>query len=211
VFVVSHHTAQSGMIGLREFCTICHAAGVPVIVDAAGEHDLRDQLCAEVDLAIASAHKNYGALTAGIVAGRRALIEACLLQDSGIGRAMKVGKEGIASVIAALDAWRRQDRNSVHTDWKRRASHASDALRELPGLRVELAPDMEGSPLYRARIHVKVPERIVQRLADGDPSIRVWRHGLPHGYFELDPRTITDDEMATICRAIHVIVSGEML
>jgi uncharacterized pyridoxal phosphate-dependent enzyme len=205
IFVVSHHTAQSGMIGPRDFCAICHAAGVPVIVDAAGEHDLGEPLRDGADLAIASAHKNYGALTAGIMAGRRALIEACLLQDFGIGRPMKVGKEGIASVIAALDVWRQEDRAAVHAEWTRRARMACDLLAGLPGFKVEIAPDMDGSPLQRARIHAPDAMAIADRLAAGEPSIRVWRLGLPHGYFELDPRTVTDDEMSAICRAIRAI------
>jgi L-seryl-tRNA(Ser) seleniumtransferase len=202
-FVVSHHTAQSGMIALRDFCVICHAAGVPVIVDHAGEHDLGGPLRAGADIAIASAHKNYGALTAGIVAGRHDLIEACVLQDSGIGRPMKVGKEGIASVIAALEVWQGQDRNAVHADWKRRAQMALELLSGISGLQIEVAPDMEGSPLYRARIRTADAARIADRLVAGDPSIRVWRPGLPHGYFELDPRTISDAEMTSICQAIR--------
>ena len=211
VFVVSHHTAQSGMIDLREFCAICHDAGVPVIVDAAGEHDLRDPLSAGADVAIASAHKNYGALTAGIVAGRAALIEACLMQDAGIGRPMKVGKEAIASVIAALGAWRKQDRKAVHADWARRAGLAIALLDGAPGLKVELAPDMAGSPLIRARIHAGgalTAEQFAQRLADGDPSIRVWRLGLPRGYFELDPREIIDADMTAICETVRAIASA---
>jgi D-glucosaminate-6-phosphate ammonia-lyase len=207
IFVVSHHTAQSGMIGLRDFCAICHAAGVPVIVDAAGEHDLGEPLRDGADLAIASAHKNYSALTAGIVAGRRALIEICLLQDCGIGRPMKVGKESIASVIAALDVWTAQDRAAVHAEWTRRARMACDLLAGLPGFQAGIAPDMPGSPLNRARIHAPDATAVADRLAAADPSIRVWRLGLPHGYFELDPRTVTDEEMREICRAIRAIAT----
>ncbi len=131
VYVVSHHTAQTGMIDLRSFCSACLAAGVPVIVDAAGEHDLRDYLDAGADVAIASAHKNYGVLTAGIVAGRGALIDAMLLQDQGIGRPMKVAKEVIAAVIAALETWRQQDHQAVRTAWTRRAAIALDALADI--------------------------------------------------------------------------------
>jgi D-glucosaminate-6-phosphate ammonia-lyase len=205
VFVVSHHTAQRGMMALREFCELCHAAGVSVIVDHAGEHDLGEPLRAGADIAIASAHKNYGALTAGILAGRRDLIEACLLQDSGIGRPMKVGKEGIASVIAALEVWQSENRGAVHADWRRRAQMACDLLAGASGLRTEVALDMDGSALYRARIHAAGATRIADALAAGDPSIRVWRLGLPHGYFELDPRTVSDDEMSSICQAIRAI------
>ena len=207
VFVVSHHTAQNGMIPLSEFCTISHEADIPVIVDAAGEHDPRDQFGEGADIVIASGHKNYGALTSGIIAGRRNLIEACLLQDAGIGRPMKIGKEGIMSVIAALGMWPRRSHEAAHAHWTRRASIAVDALRAIPGLRVELAADMRGSPLNRARIHAKNCEQIVQALADGEPSIRVWRHGLPQGYFELDPRTVNDCEMQAICRALRTIAA----
>jgi L-seryl-tRNA(Ser) seleniumtransferase len=208
VFVVSHHAAQSGMIGLAEFCAICHAAGVPVIVDAAGEHNLAEPLRAGADIAIASAHKNYGALTAGIIAGRRDLVAPCLMQDAGIGRPMKVGKEGIAGAIAALEAWQHQDLAAVHADWTRRAGMARELLSGLPQLRIELAPDMAGSALQRARVHMSDAARMADRLADGDPSIRVWRLGLPRGYFELDPRTISDDEMRATCQAIRAILTG---
>ncbi len=211
VFVVSHHTAQNGMIDLATFCESCHAARVPVIVDAAGEHDLRGFLSAGADLVIASAHKNFGALTAGIVAGRAALIESCLMQDAGIGRPMKVGKEGIAGVIAALSIWRRQDRPAVHDEWTKRASHALGALADIPSLKVELARDIDGSPLFRARIHVSGKlnaEQVAQRLIDGTPSVRVWRLGLPRGYFELDPRTVTDEAMAVACKAVRAALLG---
>jgi L-seryl-tRNA(Ser) seleniumtransferase len=127
---------------------------------------------------------------------------------------MKVGKEAIAAVIAALETWRQQDHQAVQTAWTRRAAIALDVLADVTGLTVELAPDMAASPLLRARIHVGAPaaltaDRIAQRLADGDPSIRVWRAGLPRGYFELDPRTITDEDMLMICRAIWTLVQAE--
>ena len=46
-------------------------------------------------MALYSAHKFLGGPTAGIVAGRKDLVRAAFLQNHGIGRGMKVGKEGI--------------------------------------------------------------------------------------------------------------------
>ena len=152
LFVVSHHTAQNGMIPLPDFCAICRQIGVPVIVDAAGEHDPRGELGAGADLVIVSAHKNYGALTAGIVAGRRALVEACLLQDSGIGRPMKVGKEAIAGVIAALDVWRGEDRGARHADWTRRARIRGDGACRRAGPSRRAGARHAGQPAH-ARAH----------------------------------------------------------
>ena len=197
------------MIDLPTFCATCHEAGVPVIVDAAGEYDLRDYLSVGADIAIASAHKNFGALTAGIVAGRAPLIEACLLQDSGIGRPMKVGKEGIASVLAALVEWQRLDREALIAAWKHRADLALQLLRDIPSTRVMLAKDIDGSPLVRTRIYFdgkSSAEQIAQRLAEGEPSIRVWRLGIPQGYFELDPRTVSDHEMRTASLAVKAML-----
>ena len=136
------------------------------------------------------------------------LIDACLLQDAGIGRPMKVGKEGIAGVAAALAEWQRLDHKALHTDWARRARIAVDLLSGIPSLRTELARDINGSPLFRARIYLDgevAAEQVANRLAEGEPSIRVWRLGIPSGYFELDPRTVTDDEMLTACRAVGAV------
>lgn len=212
VYVVSHHTAQTGMIDLKTFCEICHEADVPVVVDAAGEHDLRDQLQAGADLVIASAHKNYGALTAGIVAGRRALVDACRLQDHGVGRPMKAGKESVISVIAALDKWQQDDRSLLHLEWTKRAGIALEELKDLPGVKVELALDMPGSPLCRARILIAgqnklSADQLARALLGCDPRILVWNAGLLHGFLELDPRELSDQEMIAICHKIRTTLS----
>src|SRR5438128_10892299 len=52
VYVVSHHTVQSGLIDLSTFCATCHDAGVPVIVDAASEYNLRGFLSQGADLVL---------------------------------------------------------------------------------------------------------------------------------------------------------------
>ena len=57
LYVVAHHTVQYGMLSLEEFCEICHAKGVPVIVDAASEYDLRGFLARGADIVIYSGHK----------------------------------------------------------------------------------------------------------------------------------------------------------
>lgn len=55
LYVVSHHVVRYGQIPFGRFTEICQAAGVPVIVDAASEHDLRGFIAAGADLAIYAA------------------------------------------------------------------------------------------------------------------------------------------------------------
>jgi D-glucosaminate-6-phosphate ammonia-lyase len=104
LYVVSHHVVGYGQLPLETFAAIAHARGVPVVVDAASEYDLAGFLARGGDLAVYSAHKFLGGLTAGIVAGRLDLVRAAYLQNGGIGRGMKVGKEGIVGAMVAVDA-----------------------------------------------------------------------------------------------------------
>ena len=113
LYVVSHHTVQYGMIPLETFAAICRARGVPVIVDAASEYDLRGFLGQGADIVIYSGHKFLGGPTTGIVAGRADLVRAASHQNRGIGRGMKVGKESIVGVMAALEAWDRRDHAGI--------------------------------------------------------------------------------------------------
>lgn len=100
LWVVSHHTVQSGLLDLQSFIELCHEKGVPVIVDAASEYDLQSFIAMGVNVVIYSGHKFLGGPTSGIVAGKTPLIKAAYLhQSSGIGRAMKAGKE---SVVGAM-------------------------------------------------------------------------------------------------------------
>ncbi|MBW8789026.1 MAG: aminotransferase class V-fold PLP-dependent enzyme, partial [Rhizobium leguminosarum] len=90
VYVVSHHVVDYGLLNLKEFVEIAHAKGVPVIVDAASEYDLRIFLEQGADIALYSGHKFLGGPTSGIVAGRKELVRHAFLQNMGIGRGMKV-------------------------------------------------------------------------------------------------------------------------
>jgi len=122
---------------------------------------------------------------------------------------MKVGKEGIVSVLAALMEWQFLNREALAAVWKHRANLALEILGDVSSTRVTLAPDIDGSRLWRARISFDGrygAEQIAQRLAEGDPSIRVWRLGIPNGYFELDPRTVSDDEMRTVALAVKAFL-----
>src|SRR5207249_9411219 len=107
VLYVVNNAVSSGadLVSLEECAAIAGAAGVPVIVDAAAEPDVRPFLRAGASIVISSGHKAMGAPTSGLLCGHKDLIRACYLQNWGIGRAMKVGKEGIAGLIAAVERW----------------------------------------------------------------------------------------------------------
>jgi L-seryl-tRNA(Ser) seleniumtransferase len=193
VYVVSHHTVQFGQLSLEEFVAACHARGVPVIVDAASEYDLRGFSAAGADVVLYSAHKFLGGPTAGIMAGKAPLIRSIRLQNRGIGRAMKVGKEGIVGTIAALEAWEKRDHTAVRTRENGILALWHRAFAQRVGVQVSIEPDPTGNPLDRLKLSIdpslaKITAwDLADLLAAGDPALIVRDHEVEHGFFLLDP------------------------
>jgi len=193
VYVVSHHTVQYGLIPLKEFVEICHARGVPVIVDAASEYDLTGFLAAGADIALYSSHKFLGGLTGGIVAGRTELVRATYMQNMGIGRGMKIGKEGILGTIVALEAWEKRDHAAVRERETRYLQLWEQTLSGRPGVTPIREADPTNNPLDRLKVAIEPKGAhitawdLADALALGRTPIIVRDHEVEHGYFYLDP------------------------
>jgi len=193
VFVVSHHTVQYGLLPLREFVEVCHTRGVPVIVDAASEYDLKGFLETGADVALYSSHKFLGGPTGGIVAGRKDLVRAAYMQNSGIGRGMKVGKEGMVGTIAALEAWEVRDHAGIRERETRYLELWEQTLSGRPGVTPVREPDPTNNPLDRLKVAIEPKEAhitawdLADALASGRTPIIVRDHEVEHGYFYLDP------------------------
>jgi L-seryl-tRNA(Ser) seleniumtransferase len=203
LFVVSHHCAPDGQLPFADFARICHAHGVPVIVDLAAEYDITGYLKSGADITIHSAHKFLGGATAGIVAGRKPLVRAAFLQNYGIGRPMKVGKEGIAAAIVALQAFAAGDRAAERAALRVPLLHWQKAIANIAGVRGDLDPDPTGNPFDRLRITI-LPESgfaavdLIHALETGTPSIRVRTHELDHGSFVMDARSLGKGELDVV-------------
>jgi L-seryl-tRNA(Ser) seleniumtransferase len=208
MYVVSHHTVQYGQIPLEDFAGICRKHGVPVIADLASEYDLKGFLAAGADLAIYSAHKFMGGLTAGIVAGRKDLVRATFLQNQGIGRGMKVGKESIAATIATLEAWERRDHAAVRRREKAALDLWMDRFSALPGVRATIEPDPTDNPLDRLMLSVDPDTAritawdLADALAAGDPPVIVRDHEVEQGWFQLDPCNLHPGEEQAVAEAV---------
>jgi L-seryl-tRNA(Ser) seleniumtransferase len=135
IYVVSHHVVEYGQIPLKMFVETAHARGVPVIVDAASEYDLAGFLASGADLVLYSGHKFLGGPTSGIVAGTKARVRDVYLQNRGIGRGMKVGKEGIVGALAALQAWKTRDHEGIRARERRALDCWAQALPTRPAIR----------------------------------------------------------------------------
>ena len=107
LYVVSHHTVQSGLIDLETFCRMCREKSVPVIVDGAADGHPTAFLKAGADLVITSMRKALAGFTAATISGRMDLVRACYLNDKVVCRPTKVGKDSVIATIAALERWQK--------------------------------------------------------------------------------------------------------
>ena len=208
LYVVSHSTAQYGQMPLDVFARVAHDQGVPVVADLASEYDLKSFAAAGADLVIYSGHKFLGGPTAGIVGGRKALVRATFLQNYGIGRGMKVGKESIAGTIAALEAWEKRDHTGIRKLERSTLDLWVKRFSDLPGVTATITPDPTDNPLDRLDLKVD-PEaacitawELADALAAGSPPVAVRDIQVENGWFQLDPCNLHPGEAEIVADRI---------
>lgn len=214
LYVTSHHTVQYGLIDLREFCRVAHEKGVPVVVDAASESEMRWFIEAGADLVCFSGHKFLAGPTSGIVAGRRDLVRACVVhQHAGIGRPMKAGKESIIGVMAALDRWESLDHAQVQQREQEVVRTFMDGLQGIEGIQVVVEPDPTGNPIDRVRVTVRPAEasltafHLAHALRRNAPPIIVRdHHAIDEGFILLDPCNATPDQASYVVQRIRSVL-----
>ncbi len=112
LYIKSHHCVQKSILSVAEAAEVAKAHGLPLIVDAAAEEDLRLYYNQGADLVIYSGAKAIEGPTSGLVLGKRQYVEWVKQQANGIGRAMKVGKEGILGLTHAIERYLAKEKES---------------------------------------------------------------------------------------------------
>jgi D-glucosaminate-6-phosphate ammonia-lyase len=211
----SHHAVQKGMVSLEELIAIGRRHRLPVIVDAAAEEDLRKYVALGADLVCYSGGKAIGGPTSGFICGRRELVEACVLQYKGIGRAMKVSKEAIAGLLTALDLYERRNLAEEARRDKARMEWLVSQLEGVPGIRARVIRDEAGREIYRASVEVlpeagKTAQEIVKALESGDPAIYTRNHQVNLGIINIDPRPLLPgQEQILLERLVAILKEGQ--
>jgi L-seryl-tRNA(Ser) seleniumtransferase len=167
-----------------------------VVVDAAASADVRPFLAAGADLVITSAHKQMGAPTSGMICGRLDLVRACYLQNYGIGRAMKVGKEGIAGCMAAVEAWYSRDIEEQQRHWRKLAAILAEkvAIREGHAPHAAICPLPPGVELSA--------QAVANHLREGDPPVWVRHADNQRRELVLDLRVMSEQDASRIAERL---------
>jgi seryl-tRNA(Sec) selenium transferase len=121
----------------------------------------------------------------GLLLGRKELIEAGKRNANPhcgtIGRMMKVGKEDMVALLAAVERYVRLDHKAEWREWERRLGVIEQALQDIPTLQCEriVPPIANRVPhllLSWDEKRVKLTrEQATQELIQGDPPIQIGR------------------------------------
>ncbi len=215
-----NHNEHDGRIGHEEFVRIGRERGVPTLNDAAADIPPIDNLFRFTkmgyDLVAYSGGKGLrGPQSAGLLLGRRDLIEAARMNNSpnsdSVARTNKVNKEEIVGMLVALELFLETDQDEMWREWMRRCRRIEQAVKSLPGVATEIfVPEIANSvPHIRIRWdYVKAgldAGQAAERLRTGEPSIEVrpgHEDGLEVAVWMLDP----GDERV-VGRMIHGVLA----
>jgi L-seryl-tRNA(Ser) seleniumtransferase len=169
---------------------IARAHQVPTLNDAAADVPPLENLSAfnkrGFDLvAISGGKALMGPNDTGLLLGRKDLIEAAKLNANPhcgtFGRMMKVSKEDMIALLAAVERYLRVDHRAEWRDWERRIETVEAELNAVRGLQLErIVPPIANRVPHllltwdEGRIRI-AREQLVQKLADGEPSIQIGR------------------------------------
>lgn len=208
---------SSSVVPLETLIAWGRRHGVPVLVDAASLPIRRPDLWLSrgADLVVYSGGKLLrGPQTSGLLLGRRDLIDAAWANSPphrAFGRPMKIGKEEIIGLLAALEAWFARDTEAERTGWQADFDTIT-AIVTAAGISATLLPPDEGEDSGVLELRWQAPLHgleLRRRLLAGTPRIMLDDMSAGPGTIKLEVVSLFDGEAAIIGRAIVAALQDE--
>jgi D-glucosaminate-6-phosphate ammonia-lyase len=182
--VLSHNTLGH-KVELDEMIALAHAAGLPLILDAAAELPPAENLSRFVkmgaDLVAFSGGKNLrGPQCSGLLLGRKDLVEKAYANSSPhnrFARIAKVGKEEIVGLLTAVEEYLKRDHAAERREYYAMLNRVAERLEDVPTVFTEFITNDDYSHSPRLSVQwdeVKLGvtlDQMMNRLLNGEPPI----------------------------------------
>jgi uncharacterized pyridoxal phosphate-dependent enzyme len=221
VMALFFNAAEKHSITHEEFLTIAKRHTIPTFLDAAADVPPVENLFKfqkmGFDLVTFSGGKMIrGPQSAGLLFGRKDLIEAAKLNHSPheapIGRPMKVNKEEMFGMYAALKAYLERDHQKEWNEWLERAKHIAARLASVPTVKSEVWIDPGPSNAFPSLMvdwdlqRVKItPKEVLKSLKEGTPSIVA---GFRHEKLSIGVVLLRPDQVDIVAQRVKQVLQG---
>jgi L-seryl-tRNA(Ser) seleniumtransferase len=224
--------SPANVADLAAVVSTCAKHKIPVIVDAAAQlppkSNLRKFIELGADLVAFSGGKAIGGPQAsGILAGRRDLVGAALVQQldmdvspstwtppdlidtekmkgvphHGLGRGFKAGKEEIVGLLVALERFAAADDEAANAALEKRLSNIARGLQN--ACQYKLVPAAETGRVPQLHLTLKQPLEVSRRLQAGDPPVHLSERFAAHGILVVDPQALRPQDDAPLVAALR--------
>jgi L-seryl-tRNA(Ser) seleniumtransferase len=224
--------SPANVADLAVVVSTCRKHKIPVIVDAAAQlppkSNLRKFIELGADLVAFSGGKAIGGPQAsGILAGRRDLVGAALVQQldmdvspstwtppdlidtekmkgvphHGLGRGFKAGKEEIVGLLVALERFAAADDEAANAALEQRLSNIARGLQN--ACQYKLVPAAETGRVPQLHLTLKQPLEVSRRLQAGDPPVHLSERFAAHGILVVDPQALRPQDDVPLVAALR--------
>lgn len=189
-FVMKEESIDPKALTLVETIEVANEAGVPTLVDAAGQIYPLENMGKYVRMGAAFqcvAAKYMGApQSTGLALGTKDFIYKLGLQSfasyegrriRGVGRSHKIDRQEIVGCVAAVRRWMTMDHEERLADFERRTMVMVKALQDIPGVSATFIDNVVGHHAYGVKLNLDpaitgmTNQDLVDRLKEGDPPI----------------------------------------
>jgi len=225
IYIFAGSRADAGPPSFEEITRIARQRNVPVLTDAAAEvltipnvHLQRNSTM----VCYSGGKQLRGPQCAGLLLGRKDLVKAAWIHNSphhGFARGMKVGKEEIVGILAAVEAWVQRDHAAEWQKLLSRLALIATRVSSIPGVSTEVrepgARLSDRSPELNiswdpAKLGITGEE--VSRILDTtDPRILVGGVRDAQEGISIDPFNIAQGEDQVVADRLYAVLSAPQL
>lgn len=169
-----------GEFGLEAIAGAARQRGVPVLVDAAAQGLTIPNVYLQAGatlVAYSGGKRLRGPQCTGLLLGQKDLVRAAWLNSAphhSFGRPMKVGKEEMMGMLAAVEAWVKRDADAERRQWQSCCEYIAAQVSKAPGVKAEI-PNTLGDPYLRiaweaAQLGITAAQ-LEKALFEGNPRL----------------------------------------
>ncbi|HVW86357.1 MAG TPA: hypothetical protein VHB50_16835 [Bryobacteraceae bacterium] len=177
---------DDGPLGTRAICEVARRKNVPVVVDAAAEIlTLKPNVHLDrgaTAVAYSGGKCMRGPQAAGLLLGEKNLLQAAWANSAphhAFGRSLKVGKEEIMGMLAAVEMWVRRDHEAEWKQWESWLDQIASGVKRVDGVTARIGQPGEGLSIRTPRLTVEwdgaklgiTGQEVAKVLQDTEPRI----------------------------------------